>query len=71
MFWIGFIVGIVIGVIGYSITTVLGAMRITNMSFDEFWGSTELLIEAGNNRESKITLHYDDEDRNVLTFEEK
>lgn len=71
MFWIGLIVGFIIGGIAWFAFSYVFSLKMTNMSWNEFEDSVQFLIEAGNNRESKMTLHYNDEDRNVLTFEEK
>ena len=67
MFWIGLIVG----AFAWAAFTIVFTLKVTNMSYKEFEDSVGLLIEAGNNRESTLSVHYDDACQNVMTFEEK
>ena len=69
---ITFIVGFVIGAIGALIGAAAYAMKVANMSPDELEQVTNLIIEAGNNRESMLELTYDDNfyyGYNSITFE--
>ena len=69
---IAFIVGIVLGAIGMLIGLFIFAMKVTNMNLDELDQCGNLIIEAGNNRESMLELTYDDNfyyGYNSITFE--
>lgn len=71
---IAFIVGIVLGAIGMLIGLFIFAMKVTNMNLDELNQCGNLIIEAGNNRESMLELTYDDNfyyGYNSITFEER
>ena len=71
---IAFIVGIVLGAIGMLIGLVIFAMKVTNMNLDELDQCGNLIIEAGNNRESMLELTYDYNfgyGYNSVTFEER
>lgn len=71
MFWIGLIVGIIIGWIGSMVFHVWSAMRKANMSLVEFISFACLAIDAGNNRESTITVTHEGEVLNELVLEEE
>ena len=71
---IAFIVGNVLGAIGMLIGLYILALKVTNMNLDELDQCGNLLIEAGNNRESMLELTYDDDfgyGYNSVTFEER
>ena len=53
-----FIVGAIAGIVGFAL---LGK-HITNMTFDEMGRCGDMLIKAGNNRESMIELTIDNDD---------
>ena len=58
---IAFIVGNVLGAIGMLIGLYIFTLKVTNMNPDELDQCSNLLIEAGNNRESMLELTYDDD----------
>lgn len=53
-----FIVGMVVGCICYT----LYSMHISNMSLEEMEYVGNMLLKAGNNRESRIELSIDNDD---------
>lgn len=57
MFWIGLIVGLVVGVIACWFGLMLFTMKITGMSVYEMADCGNLMIEAGQNRESTIVAY--------------
>ncbi len=71
MFWIGLIVGIIIGWIGSMVFHVLVGLRKANMNLVEFINFAGLAIDAGNNRESTITVTHNGEVLDELVLEEE
>ena len=71
MFWIGMIVGVIIGVVGYGLNAVRIGAKALNMTVGELWDCTELIYEAGHNRESKVTAWHDGKMLDVVELEEK
>lgn len=71
MFWIGLIVGLVFGTIIGFIGTVVFAMKISGMSYDEMADCGSLMIDAGQNRESAIVLYHDDDELGRVVLEDK
>ena len=67
-----FIVGFIIGAISALIGAVVYTMRVANINLDELEQCSNLIIEAGNHRESMLELTYDDNffyGYNSITFE--
>lgn len=71
MFWIGFIVGIIIGAISCMAIWSLLVMKWTNMSMDEISACGGLILEAGNNRASTMSVWHDGELLEEVEFEDK
>lgn len=71
MFWIGLIVGAIVGWFGSAAFHLWYGMRATNMNWDEYTDYCALGVEAGNNRESTITVTHDGEVLNELVLEEE
>ena len=71
MFWIGLIVGIIIGAIVCHFGMIMYAMKATGMSIDEMEDCGLLLIDAGQNRESAIVLYHDDDELDRVVLEER
>lgn len=70
MFWIGLIIGIIVGWFAYNgVSFYLGA-RAANMSVDEFWQVCGLVFEAGHNRKSTLTALHDQEILGTVVLEE-
>ena len=62
MLVIAFIVVFIVGAIAGIVGEVLYAKHIMNMTFDEMGRCGDMLIKAGNNRESMIELTIDNDD---------
>lgn len=75
MFWIGMIIGIIIGVVGYITVSYLCTLELMNMSWKEFQDYIDIGVVAGNNRESVLTLSVKEDDKYEcwaeVDFEEK
>ena len=71
MFWIGLIVGIIIGFVAFAIFGMLYALRFYNISWEEAMGFCGIMYEAGHNRESMILVTHDDEVLDALVLEEE
>lgn len=71
MFWIGIIVGIIIGAVGYGMNAVRIGAKAMNMTVSELWDCSSLLVEAGYNRESTVSVWHDGETIGVVELEEK
>lgn len=71
MFWIGLIVGIIVGAVGYGLNAVRLGAKASNMSLEEFWDCASLIVEAGHNRESTVTAWHDGEMLDVVELEER
>ena len=71
MFWIGMIVGIIIGAVGLVAIWTLLAVKWTNMSVDELAECGGLIMEAGNNRASTLSVWHDGETIAAAEFEVK
>ena len=75
MFWIGMIIGIIIGAVGYIAGSYLYTLKSMNMSWEEFLDYINIGIVAGNNRESVLTLSVKEGDEYEcwaeVDFEEK
>lgn len=73
MFWIGTIVGIVIGVVGFAVLSVRYASQLCG-SFATACDIARLMETAHENRRSYIYAIKDDDDGSILdavTFEER
>ena len=57
MLVIGLIVGFVLGMVAGTVGVVLFSKKVTNMTFDEMSDCGQLLMDAGNNRESTIVWY--------------
>jgi hypothetical protein len=71
MFWIGLIAGLVIGIIVGAVGTVVYAMIISGMSYDELCDCGDLLLDASQNRESTIVLYHDDDELGRVVLEDE
>ena len=71
MFWIGLIVGAIVGTIGLVALIVLYGLKYFNMSWNEAAAMSSIYHEAGHNRESTITLTHNGEVLDELTLEEE
>lgn len=70
MFWVGLIVGVVIG-IGIMLTICYMGYRVLNIrSLDEMGDIIDTLTIAGENRESVITVTHNDEVIGICTLSE-
>lgn len=69
MFWIGLIIGIIVGSIGIMVVSI---RYVTNLygSWESFNKGTDLLEVATNNRESVVRVYHDGELLDEVTFEE-
>lgn len=71
MFWIGIIIGIIIGMtIVIKLFPPLAA-KLMNISLDEFKECIELIDTAGSNRASTMMVYHDGEVLNTVELEEK
>ena len=70
MFCIGLIVGIIVGVIGTLFGWAWLACKITGISWDEGTEIGNLIIEAGQNRESTIMAYNDEVELGRVVLEE-
>ena len=61
MFWIGLIVGAVVGIALYTIFAVWRALRVLDCSLEEFFGMCGILVDTADNRESTLACVKDDE----------
>lgn len=71
MFVIGLIVGFVLGGVLITAGLVACSMKLYNLSWQEVEDTFGLLYEAGNNRESTLTLTKDGTIVDAVTLEEK
>lgn len=71
MFWIGIVVGAIVGWLGSAAFHLWYGMRACDMSYDEFLNFAALGVQAGDNRESTITVTHDDEVVDVLVLKEE
>lgn len=71
MFWIGLIVGIVLGWLGYGLYAVRLGAKASNMTLKEFWDCSVLIVEAGHNRESTMSVWHDGETIGVVELDKK
>lgn len=67
MFWIGMVVGFIVCIV---IARII-ASKLGNMSWDEWCDCAMLICDAGQNRESTITVMANDEFVGAYTLEEK
>ena len=56
MFWIGMIVGVIIGVVGYICWSLWFTTRFTRMNTNEFFDLVGELDGVGKYREAEITI---------------
>ena len=56
MFWIGIIVGVIIGDVVSIAGVAMFALKATNMTIDEIAECGLLIQEAGNNREATLQV---------------
>lgn len=68
MFWIGMIVGIVVG-LGIAVGEVVWACHSLGISREEFQGMSECIGTACTNRESRIAVVKDYEDEEFILTE--
>lgn len=71
MLLIGIIIGIVLGIVGYGTYAVRIGAKAANMTVKEFWDCSVLIVEAGHNRESTMSVWHDGETIGVVELEEK
>ena len=71
MFWIGMIVGLIIGAIVIYHGLIWYAQKISGMSIDEMGDCGRLLLDASENRESTIVVYHDGMELNSVLLEEK
>ena len=71
MFWIGLIVGIVIG--GIAMFAVLNSIghKVFGMNKNEYHTCVDFMYDVGHNRESSMTILRNDGTIDTCVFEEK
>lgn len=70
MFWIGLIVGIIVGVVALWLLSK-ALMVVIFGSFDQYKDGFELLLTANDNRKSYLQAFTDDEILDTVVFEER
>ena len=71
MFWIGLIVGAVVGIIGIMIYSILDVTKDCNCSFWEWWQLYLVTRDVGQNREATLACIKDDEILSEYTLVER
>ena len=71
MFWIGLIVGIIVGIPATMAICAKLIMIWGNMTVDEWSDCIDLVMEAGNNREATLSVWHDGETLRTVELEEK
>lgn len=69
MFWIGLIIGIIVGIIGIMVVSTRYVVNLYG-SWEAFDKGTDLLEVATNNRESVMRVYHDGEVLDEVIFEE-
>ena len=71
MFWIGLIVGIIIATIVF-VGLMFVSCKVAYGSWDTFNSMVDVVVAAGENRESEVRVYHDGECLDVVAvFEEK
>lgn len=68
MFWIGMIVGIILGAVALLVAAGPLCCKIYNASIEEIYDGFNLVAEAGHNRECELILVKDDTTIEVVEF---
>lgn len=71
MFWIGIIVGVILGAVGYGLNAIRIGAKAMNMTVEELFDCSKLMVEAGHNRESTIAVWHDGEVLETVDLEER
>lgn len=71
MFWIGLIVGVVVTFIATPFMWMAASRKALDVSKNEFWDMTKVMISAAENRECRLEVRADGEILDGMTLAEK